>query len=1000
MNLNSSRLLQRLFLLVVCCGFTFLYAQTTVTGKLTDQESGEPLIGASILAVGTSSGTITDFDGNYSLDVPEGVTQLRFSYTGYPTITEDLNGRSTIDLAFQPGELLEEVVVVGYGAVKKDDLTGSVNTIEEETFNRGAIVSPTNLIAGKIAGVNISSGDGNPGEGPTVRIRGGTSINASNNPLYVIDGVPLAEGGVAGSRNILNFLNPDDIASMTVLKDASAAAIYGSRGANGVILITTKKGQSGAPRISYRGEGSVSNVINRNQTLDASAFRDVVTFAAPNRLGLLGNANTNWFDQLTQTAYGTQHNLSVSGGGESSSYRLSTGYQQLEGVIRTAETERITLNLNVTQRLFNDRLTVNASIKGANENNSYDPGAIGSALAFDPTQAVFNPANTAYAGYNEYNLALAPRNPVSSTEQISNVGESYRGIGNLDLEYKFDDLIPGLTYKAVLGFDVNTGQTNRFLPTTYATPITNGYSGEYNIENGRRTSKLFDTYMTYDRSFGKQRASLQVGYSYQDFYFENPVLNGRDLETDAFGTANPAVAEDIRGFNTIIPNRLISFFGRLNYNIDERYLLTASLRRDGSSRFGPSNRWGLFPSAAFAWRVLQEDFASGLANTFSDLKLRIGYGVTGNQEIGEFQYLPVYQFGDQRVQYQFGDRFVSTIRPNAYDEGLKWEETSSLNIGLDFGFFNNRLSGILEVYQKTTDDLLFTVNVPAGTNLSDRVLTNIGSLENRGIELTLNGIVYDTDDFALDLTANAAFNRGEITRLDGSGSADVQVGGIQGAVGNTAQILRVGEAPFSFFLYEHINGANGRPLPDGVDYNEDGAVNAQDNTAIYVDQNEDGQINSQDLRIVEQAAPDVVIGFTANARYRRLTAAFTFRGTIGNYVYNNASSNGGFLGRVDQQPGYVTNLHPSAVYTRFENPQYFSDYYLENGSFLRLDNVSLGYDFGGIANDALNLSLYATAQNLFVLTNYSGNDPEGISGIDNAPFPRARIFTLGARIGL
>jgi len=998
MHPHPTHTLRRLFLLFACCTTqALLVAQATVSGTITDQESGEPLIGASILAVGTSTGTVTDFDGTYSLEVPAEITQLRFSYTGYPTVTEDISGRSTIDLALAAGELLQEVVVVGYGAVKKEDLTGAVSTIEEETFNRGAIVSPTNLIAGKVAGVNISNGSGNPGEGPTVRIRGGTSINADNDPLYVVDGVPLSGDGVSGGRSPLNFLNPDDIASMTVLKDASAAAIYGSRGANGVILITTKKGESGAPRISYRGEATISSVIDRDQSLDAQSFRDVVTFAAPGSLEELGNTSTDWFDQLTRTAYGTQHNLSVSGGGETNTYRLSAGYQQLEGVIKGAETERISLNLNFTQRLFDDKLTIGASIKGANENNNFDPGVIGAAVSFDPTQPVFDPANAAYAGYNEYGLALAPRNPVSATEQIANNGNTYRGIGNLDLEYKFDDLIPGLSYKAVVGFDVAEGQSNYFAPKTYATIPTDNFSGQFVINNQTRRSKLFDTYFTYEREFGTQRASLQVGYSYQDFYTENPVIDGRDLSTDAFGTANTGIAEDLRSSNSIIENRLISFFGRLNYNIDEKYLLTASLRRDGSSRFGESNRWGLFPSAALAWRILEEDFAAGLGNTFSDLKLRVGYGITGNQEIGDYQYLPVYQFSDQQAQYQLGDRFVNTIRPNAYDAGLKWEETSSLNIGVDFGFFSNRLSGSLEVYQKTTDDLLFTVNVPAGTNLSDRVLTNIGTLENQGIELSLTGVVYDRPRFGLDLSGNVSFNRGEITKLGGAGSADIQVGGIAGAVGNTSQILRVGEDPFSFYLYEQKYGDDGRPLVDGVDYNEDGIANDLD---MYVDQNGDGVLNADDLRINEKRAPDVLLGLTANARLDRFTLGLTFRGTLGNYVYNNAASNGGYFDRINLNPGYLNNLHSSAVYTRFERPQYFSDYYLEDGSFLRLDNVSLGYDFGSFANDALSLSVYATAQNLFILTNYSGIDPEGESGIDNAPFPRARTFTVGARIGL
>ena len=978
---------------LLLCGSNWLAAQATVSGVLTDAESGDPLIGASILAVGTSTGTVTDFDGNYSLDVPEGVTQLRFSYTGYPTLVEDINGRSRIDLALAPGELLDEVVVIGYGAVKKDDLTGSVNTLDNENFNRGAIVNPTNLVSGKVAGVQVASGDGQPGGGTSIRIRGGTSVTASNEPLYVVDGVPLATSdGGTGSRSALNFLNPNDIESMTILKDASAAAIYGSRGANGVVIITTKKGRSGAPRITYDGSVNVSEAIGEAQVLDAATFRNVVAFAAPSRREQLGGANTDFYDEVLRTAYGNQHNLSVSGGGENNDYRASVGYQQLEGVIRGADSERLSLNLNFGQRAFADKLSINLSLKGARENSLFDNGPVGAALAFDPTQPIRDPTNQTYAGYFEYNEALAPRNPVSTTEQIANGGRVFRGIGNLDLGYDFDDLLPGLSYRAILGFDVEDGRSERFVPTTYATERASGIDGEFNLNNGRRTSSLFDTYLTYEREFGRQRASLQLGYSYQDFNRNNEEIIGQNLSTDAFGAANAGIAEDLIVRNSVVENRLISFFGRANWNIAEKYLLTASLRRDGSSRFGDANRWGLFPSAALAWRILEEPFAAGLATTFSTLKLRLGYGVTGNQDFGDYLYLPVYQFSDQMTQYQFGDRFVSTVRANAYDANLKWEETTSVNLGIDFGLFNNRLSGILEFYQKNTDDLIFTVNVPAGTNLSDRVTTNIGALENQGIELTLNGVVYDTEDFGLNLSGNVALNRNEITRLDGQGSADIPTGGINGGVGNTAQILRVGQPINSFYLYEQRYGPDGRPVND-----------AGDNTALdqYVDQNGDGLINENDLVVNQQPAGDVLLGFSADARYGNLTLGFVLRGSLGNHVYNNNASEGGFLNRVDIGPTYLTNVHPSALYTRFRGPQFFSDYYLEDASFLRLDNVNLGYDFGQLAGGALGLRLYATAQNLFTLTNYSGLDPEtGVDGLDKNRFPRARIFTLGARLSL
>ncbi|MEO0788948.1 MAG: TonB-dependent receptor [Bacteroidota bacterium] len=969
-----------------------LLAQSSVSGVVTDSETGDPLIGASVLVVETGTGTVTDIDGKYTVTADVG-GELQFSYTGYKTQTVFVDSRTTIDVQLLPGELLDEVVVVGYGAVKKDDLTGSVNTIDAETFNQGAIVSPTNLISGKVAGVQILSGDGQPGGGTSIRIRGGTSVTASNEPLYVVDGVPLSGegGGVTGGRNALNFLNPGDIESMTILKDASASAIYGSRGANGVVIITTKQGESGAPRITYDGRYFISNAIGEGQFLDAESFRNTVTFAAPSRLELLGDANTNWYDESLQTATGTQHDLSVSGGGETNTYRVSLGYQFLEGVVRGADTERISLNLNFVQRALNDKLTITTSLKGNVANNNFDNGPLGAALTFDPTQPIFDPSNIEYAGYNEYDLALAPRNPISTIEQITNEGTAYRAIGSIDLNYDFDDLIPGLSFKTILGFDIEDGQSQRFVPRTYATFTASGFDGEFNRENQRRDSRLLDAYFTYTKPIGGSEISLLAGYSYQDFNNSGSSINGQNLETDAFGANNINVAEDLLVDNYVFENRLISFFGRLNVNLGEKYLVTASLRRDGSSRFGEANRWGLFPSAAVAWRVLEEPWAAGLSNTFSTLKFRVGYGVIGNQDFDDYQFLPTYQFGDQRVRYQFGDEFVTTVRANAYDAGLKWEETAMINLGIDFGFLNNRISGILEFYQKTTDDLIFTVNVPAGTNLSDRVTTNIGALENRGVELTLNAVVVDKPNFGFDLTGNIAFNQNEITRLDGQGSADIQRGDIAGGVGNTAQILRVGEPVNSFYLYEQRYDANGRPIND----------NGNELIDMYVDQNGDGMINDQDLRVIEQPAGDILYGITGSARFKKFTFDFTLRGSVGNYVYNNTASSRGFLNQIDIQNGYVNNVHPSAVFTRFQDAQFFSDYYLEDASFLRLDNVNLGYNFGQLGTSTLRLQLYATAQNLFTITGYSGLDPEtDANGIDLDRFPRARTITLGARLSL
>lgn len=994
------------------------FAQGAVKGTATD-ENGEALIGATILLVGTSKGTATDFDGNYVLeDVPAGEQQLRASYTGYADLTQTvtvLDGQE-VTLNFRLGEdveVLEEVVVIGYGTARKEDATGVVAKISSDDFNKGAIVSPENLLAGKVAGVQITSNNGAPGEGTKVRIRGGTSINASNEPLYVIDGVPIDNEGFAGGRNPLNFLNPSDIESFTVLKDASATAIYGTRGANGVIIISTKKGKSGSrPRVNYEGYYTVNQIAGDPQVLDATAFRDVVTYISPARLENLGNSNTNWFDEMLRTANGQNHSLSMSGGGENMGYRLSAGYQNLEGIIRGSETERLSFSANYNHSLFDGRLNINTNIRGAQTKDVFDPG-IGAAWDFDPTQPVLDPANTAFGGFFEYGNALAPRNPVSAVEQRENVGQAFRSIGNIELEYKFDDFVPGLSFKTNLGYDVNKGERTEFEPTTYVNTQVSNYNGRIKIENYTRTNYLLDAYLNYKKTLGEiHRLDFIAGYSYQDFNEEYPLFEGQNLSTDAFGANRPDLAEDVFPDNDIWENRLISFFGRINYNFDERYLLTATLRRDGSTRFGPQDRWGIFPSAAFAWRILEEDFASGLRGVLSDLKLRLGYGVTGTESIGDYRYLPKYSFSDSRAQYQIGTAadgtpiFVTTARPDPYDAGLKWEETSSYNVGLDFGFSNGRINGSLEYYYKNTQDLLFEVVVAAGTNLSDRVLTNIGELDNKGVELTLNGAILNKAGLTWDLSGNIAYNVNEVKAISNIAGAGILTGRISGGVGSDIQIIRVGDQVNSFFVYEHKLGPDGLPLSDAIDHDEDGLTAADDEDLddIYVDRNEDGIINEDDRRVLNAPAPDVIYGLTSNFAFKGFDLTFTLRGAVGNYVYNNNASNRGVYQRV-QGTGigndrYVLyNLHQSVLETSFMTPQYFSDYYVEDASFLRLDNITLGYTFlpkKGLSS----LRLYATAQNLFVMTQYSGLDPEVDNGIDNSPYPRPRGFIFGLSLGL
>jgi TonB-dependent starch-binding outer membrane protein SusC len=998
--------------LIVAFSFALLtafqgYSQGSVRGAVTDDQ-GEPLIGATILLVGTARGTATDFDGTYLLEnVPAGEQQIRASYTGYNDITKTVavrDGQESV-LNFQLGEdvkVLEEVVVIGYGTQRRGDATGVITAVSDKNFNRGAIVSPDQLLVGKVAGVQITSNSGEPGGQSSIRIRGGTSVNASNEPLYVIDGVPIDNaphnpGGFSNGRNPLNFLNPSDIETFTVLKDASAAAIYGSRGANGVIIITTKKGKAGArPRLNYDGYYTTATVDDQPPVLDAEAFRNVVTFKAPERLNTVGNANTNWMEEILQTSTGQNHALSFTGGGENFGYRVSAGYQQLKGVVRSSETERTSFGLNYNHSLFDNRLIINTNLKGAFTKDQYDPGAVGSAWRFDPTQPVYDPNNTTYAGFFEYGNPLAPRNPVSGIEQSLDFGKNFRSIGNMEMEYKLDDLVPGLSAKLNLGFDVTNGERKRFQPTTYVRPPISDYTGEIRFENITRGSKLLDFYLNYNKALSDvHRIDVTAGYSYQDFRGEFPSFRAFNLNTDIFQYNSTNPATDFEANNSVVENRLISFFGRANYALMDKYLLTVTVRRDGSTRFSEANRWGLFPSAAFAWRILEEGFADGLRGTLSDLKLRLGYGITGNQDIGDFRYLPTYTFSNFRARYQFGDEFVTTARPNGYDANLKWEETSSYNIGLDAGFSNGRIRGSIEYYYKRTKDLLFTVNVPAGTNLTDRVLTNIGEVENQGIELTLDAAVLAKPDLSWDLGFNIARNNNKILAIDRVSTQGILTGGISGGVGNFIQILQVGQPVNSFFVFTHKLGADGLPLIDGVDHNDDGQVNLAD---IYEDTNNDGRVDDLDKQPYKQPAPDYILGLTSNFAFKGFDLNFTLRANLGNYVYNNNSSDRGYFDYLTVSGVSINNLHQSTLETKFTRPQYFSDYYVEDASFLRMDNITLGYTF--LPKSVFsNIRLYATAQNLFVLTEYSGVDPEVGGGIDNFPYPRARGFIFGLSFG-
>ena len=1020
-----------LLMLSVCFQVTLLAQTKTITGKVTDGGDGQPLPGVNILIKGTSRGSVTGIDGSFTLNA-EASDVLVFSFIGYVTQEITIGNQTTIDVTLQPDIAnLSEVVVVGYGTQEKSDVTGVVSTVDPESFNKGAIVSPDQLISGKIAGVQITPNTGAPGGQSSIRIRGGTSIGASNEPLYVIDGVPIDNSphnpsDFSSGRNPLNFLNPNDIASFTVLKDASAAAIYGSRAANGVIIITTKKGGAGdAGRITYDGYFSVANSTGEPDMLSTGEFRQAVNERAPGNAALLGSANTDWYDEILQTATGQSHNISFSSGNDRMGFRASVGYQDLEGILKTSNTERLSLALSYNQRLLNDRLHINANIKGSQTNDQFAPGSpsnpggvVGSAISLDPTQPIMD-SEGRYWEWRRTNgelVTLAPGNPVAELALTQDFGESFRSIGNIQFDYDLKDVIPGLSANLNLGYDVSTGERKRFLPTTLRSQVI-GNNGEVRMENFTRKSGLLEIYGNYKKEFKNINSKIDftAGYSYQNFNNSFPGFLGQDLSYDFFSFDNPVVANEVQVFNSVIENRLISFFGRLNYDLMGKYLLTLSLRRDGSSRFNPSDQWGTFPSAAFAWRVMDEGFMQNAPSFLSDLKLRVGYGVNGNQEIGDYKYLLTYTAGDNRTRYQFGDSYVFTIRPNGYDENLKWEETTSYNIGIDFGLFENRLNGSIEYYEKKTKDLLSEITVPAGAHLTNVILTNLGELENKGVELQLNSTVMDKEDFGWDLGFNAAYNKNKILSLTNDEDPNfigIARGGISGGVGNTVQIISVGEALDAFYVYKHILGSDGMPLPDRdvngnlIDHNGDGETNDAD---LYEDINGDGMVNDQDRRIYKKPSPDVTLGLTSQMNYKNFDLSFTLRASLGNYVYNNVASNYGNYNRITGNNEFVTNPHASVLETNFVNPQYFSDYYVENASFLKMDNLTVGYTINNASNN-MRFRVYGTVQNLFVITDYSGLDPEVGNassssatprmGIDDNIYPRARTFILGVSIGL
>ena len=948
-----------------------------VTGHVVD-DTNEPLIGASILVVGTSTGVITDLDGNFSIVVPSGATTLQISYVGYETMTVPIPDNNTVNVKMKSdSQVLSDVVVIGYGTTRKSDLTGSVSNVSSKDFNSGLISSPEQLINGKVSGVQIMSNSGSPTAGSTIRIRGGASLNASNDPLIVLDGVPLETGGISGNDgNFLALINPSDIESMTILKDASSTAIYGSRASNGVIIITTKKGSTDRMKVSFTTTNSIQTRTKLNDMLSREEFINVVnTQGSDAQKALLGNANTDWNDKIYHNAFGTDNNLSLSGRlAKNFPIRVSLGYYNQDGLVKTDNAERITGSVSLSPSFFDDHLKLNFNVKGSrNDNRFANSNAIWNAATWNPTIPVYSGNNT-FGGYTEATdnvgqlVTGGTVNPLGALKQYKSTSRVSRLVGNFDVDYKMH-FLPELKFHATLGYDYAKGQGKIYVPAEAAQYETT-HGRDYKYGPQKNTNRLLTTYFNYNKYLDSWKSSIDatVGYDYQ--YWKSTSPQYSELSTLGEIQSTTAASDE--------RHVLLSYYARLNYTFDSRYMLTATMRRDGTSRFSKDNRWGTFPSVALAWRVSEEAFLKDNA-VLSNLKLRASYGVTGQQDgIGNYNYLPVYTASQSGAEAQFGNQYITTYRPEAYVSNLKWETTTAWNAGFDFGFLEDRITGSFDYYTRQTKDLLATVASPSGTNFDKNILTNVGNVDSQGIEVSLNASPIQSKNWNWDVSFNMTWQKMKVKNLslvEGGAATNISAGA--SIDGQNVQVLSEGYEPYMFYVYKQLYDAEtGKPI--------EGA---------YADLNNDGEINSGDLYRYKSPTPDFIFGFSTSLNYKKWTLSTSLRANVGNYVYNGMAMNTGAWETMSYNAFQLNNVHSSYLETGFQRRQHLSDYYVENGSFLKMDNLSLSYNFGRVCR-WLSLNASVMVQNVFCITKYSGVDPEVPSGMDSSFYPRPRTYSL------
>ena len=974
---KRSLLLVALFVI----GCLQLMAQTrTIKGEVTDAQNGEALIGATVMVEGEKGGTVTDFDGNFSLQVSSSAKKIKVSYIGYIDKVLSISDNMKVKLE-SDSKALADVVVIGYGTARKSDLTGSVATVKSKDFNKGLVSSPEQLINGKVSGVQIMSNSGSASAGSTIRVRGGASLNASNDPLIVLDGVPLEQGGISGnSSNFLSMINPSDIESMTVLKDASSTAIYGSRASNGVIIITTKKGQQGAVKVNFNTTNSLQTRAQMVDMLSRDEFVNVINqYGTDNQKSLLGTANTDWNDEVYRTAFGTDNNLSVSGSIDKwLPFRVSVGYYNQSGLVRKDNVERWTGNVVLTPSFFQDHLKLTINAKGTLNNNSFNNGgAVWAAATFNPTIPVYS-GNDKYGGYNEaldadgYPVNAGVRNPRGLVDLYDSKSKVSRFIGSMDVDYKVH-FLPDLKLHATVGADYAKGDGTVYVPAYAAQSYNKDESlggSDYKYGPQKNENRLLTLYANYAKYFEdiKSNVDLTAGYDYQYWKSTTPLYYTKSAAGTNLSTVK---ASDYR-------HVMLSYYGRINYSFDGKYLLTATVRRDASSRFSKDTRWGTFPSVALGWTLTEEPWLKN-QKVLSNLKLRASYGVTGQQEgIGNYNYLPVYTSSVTGAEALINGQYITTYRPEAYVSDLKWETTTSWNFGLDFGFLNGRIGGAIDFYTRKTKDLLASVPTAAGTNFSKTILTNVGNVDSKGIEVSLNATPVQTKDWEWNLSYNFTWQNMKVKNLSltqGGSQTNVKVGPSIDAY--QFQVLSEGYEPYMFYVYHQLyDSETGKPI--------EGA---------YADLNGDGEINDADLYRYHSPAPKYIMGLSTSLRYKQLTLGMSFRANIDNYVYNGMGMSTGAWETVSYNNSQLNNLNASFLKTGFKTRQYLSDYYVENASFLKLDNLSLSYNIGKI-NKWASLTVSAMVQNVFTITGYSGTDPEVPNGMDNSFYPRPRTYSV------